>query len=170
MPIPSKKPGSTGNNAAAAKPRAAAPGVTLWQVRAPSLIYTSSQGKAHLESGVTASSDQGTMKSQVLDVFLAPAGAPPKPAANANTARPLDHVVAQGGVTITQGTMEAKSDQALYSAADGKFVLSGGRPQITDGSGNTTAGRSLTFYTASDTISVDSENGTRTLTKHRVEK
>jgi hypothetical protein len=28
----------------------------------------------------------------------------------------------------------------------------------------------LTFYLADDTIIVDSENGSRTLTKHRVEK
>ena len=163
VPIPGKKlvpspPGSAG--------------VTLWQIRAPSLTYTNSQGKARLEGGVMANSDQATMKSQTLDLFLAPADAISSGPASSRTrlARSLDHVLAQGGVTITQGVIEAKSDQALYSAADGKFVLSGGEPSITDGSGNTTSGRSLTFYTASDTISVDSEQGSRTLTKHRVEK
>src|SRR5256885_9938435 len=34
----------------------------------------------------------------------------------------------------------------------------------------TTTGRQLTFFLADDTIIVDSENGSRTLTRHRVEK
>jgi LPS export ABC transporter protein LptC len=178
VPSLSGKPPSTRGTR---KPGAASSSVmTLWQVRAPSLTYTSSQDKAHLEGGVTASSDQGTLQSKTLDVFLAPpgpAGPPTGSSSGATAARSLDHILAQGGVMITQGIepgsqgqIQARAEQAQYSAAEGKFVLSGGQPTITDGSGNTTTGRSLTFYVASDTISVDSEQGTRTLTKHRVEK
>jgi lipopolysaccharide export system protein LptA len=173
VPVPGRKSAPAPSRLAATPaPPAAAPEPTLWQVRAPSLAYTSGEGKAHLEGGVTATSAQGTMKSQTLDVFLAATSSVPNApiAANGSAARALDHVLAQGGVTVTQGAMQGKSDQALYSAADGKFVLSGGQPTITDSSGNTTTGRSLTFYVASDTISVDSEQGSRTLTKHRVEK
>jgi len=49
-------------------------------------------------------------------------------------------------------------------------VMSGGTPTIFDGSAGTTTGRQLTFFLASDTIIVDSENGSRTLTKHRVDR
>jgi lipopolysaccharide export system protein LptA len=62
------------------------------------------------------------------------------------------------------------AEQAEYTAADGKFVLSGGQPTLTDAARDTTTGHSLTFYVASDTILIDSQEGSRTLTKHRVEK
>ena len=45
---------------------------TLWQIRSTSLTYLSDQGQAHLEGGVVASSDQGSLESRSLDVFLAP--------------------------------------------------------------------------------------------------
>jgi lipopolysaccharide export system protein LptA len=84
--------------------------------------------------------------------------------------RQLDHALALGDVTVTQGDKRATGERADYTAADEKFVMSGGKPTFTDAENNTTTGRSLTFYRASDTILVDSEAGSRTLTKHRVEK
>jgi hypothetical protein len=48
--------------------------------------------------------------------------------------------------------------------------MSGGTPTIFDGAEGTTTGRQLTFFLADDTIIVDSENGSRILTRHRVEK
>jgi lipopolysaccharide export system protein LptA len=156
-------------------------GPTLWQIRAPTLTYWGDTGKAHLESGVTADSQQGSMQSRTLDVFLTPA-APPKPtSATPASAKPtgqqppsegrqLDHALALGGVTVRQGDRRGTADQAEYTASDGKFVLSGGRPTIIDASADTTTGHSLTFFVANDTILIDSQEGSRTLTKHRVEK
>ena len=152
---------------------AAAP--TLWKVHAPELTYWNEQGKAHLEGGVLASSDQGSLESRTLDIYLAPAASS---SANsvANSAAPqaptgqLSRVVALGNVIVRQGDRRGMAEQAEYTAADGKFVLSGGKPTITDDSSNTATGRSLTFFVASDTILIDSREGSRTLTKHRVEK
>jgi hypothetical protein len=48
--------------------------------------------------------------------------------------------------------------------------MSGGNPTLFDGSQGTTKGRQLTFFLADDTIIVDSEKGSRTLTKHQVQK
>ena len=120
------------------------------------------------------------MNSQTLDVFLTPGPAvPPGPqAAQVSTtttaapsgARQLDHALALGGVTVRQGDRQGKAEQAEYTAADGKFVLSGGNPIITDASSDTTTGHSLTFFVANDTILIDSQEGSRTLTRHRVEK
>jgi hypothetical protein len=47
--------------------------------------------------------------------------------------------------------------------------MSGGNPAIYDAAEGTTTGRQLTFFLADDTIIVDSETGSRTLTKHRVD-
>jgi len=83
----------------------------------------------------------------------------------------LTRLLAQGHVVILQGDRGATAEQAEYTAADQKFVLSGGHPTITDPqTGTITTGASLTFFVASDTISIDSQNGLRTLTKHRVAK
>jgi lipopolysaccharide export system protein LptA len=162
-------------------------GPTLWKIRAPILTYWADQGKAHLGGGVVASSDQGTLHSQTLDVYLgqsldrpasvrtsagAPTGSPEQSPSltSLGGGRQLERVVARGGVVVEQGGRHGMADQAEYTASDGKFVLSGGKPTVTDGSSNTATGSSLTFYVASDTILIDSQQGSRTLTKHKVEK
>jgi lipopolysaccharide export system protein LptA len=151
-------------------------GPTLWQIRAPELTYWSDSGKAHLERGVTASSQQGSLRSPTLDVFLAPAqGSQPGSAAtgdgaaSATAGRQLDRALALGGVVVTQADRRGTAEQAEYTAADGRFVLSGGKPTLTDGSSDTTTGHSLTFFVANDTILIDSKESSRTLTRHRVE-
>ncbi len=151
-------------------------GPALWKVVAPILTYWGGQGRAHLEGGVTASSAQGSLESRTLDVFLDPAAPPQAAAANsaaraqAPGGRQLSRVLAQGNAVVRQGLRRGSAEQAEYTAADGKFVLSGGQPALTDESSNTTTGHSLTFFVASDTILIDSREGSRTLTKHRIEK
>lgn len=158
------------------RPTSSPSGVTLWQIRAPSLTYWGNEGKAHLEGGVTASSDQGSLESRTLDAFLSPSpGASDQPSGGvrhpaASGGQQLTRVLAQGRVLVRQGDRRGSADQAEYTAVDQKFVLSGGEPTLTDAATNTTTGRSLTFFVASDTILIDSQEGLRTLTKHRVEK
>ncbi|MGA9179472.1 MAG: hypothetical protein WB117_00795, partial [Candidatus Acidiferrales bacterium] len=82
----------------------------------------------------------------------------------------LQRALALGGVTVRQGDRVGTAEQAEYTAADGKFVLSGGHPTIIDAASDATTGHSLTFFVANDTILIDSQDGSRTLTKHRVEK
>jgi hypothetical protein len=85
-------------------------------------------------------------------------------------AQQISRAVGTGGVTVEEGDRKATAERGEYTAASGKFVMSGGNPTLYDGSAGTTIGRQLTFFLADDTIIVDSENGSRTLTKHRVEK
>ncbi len=72
-------------------------------------------------------------------------------------ARQLDRALATGGVVVQQGDRRGTAEQAEYTATDGKFVLSGGKPTLTDASSDTTTGHSLTFFVANDTILIDSE-------------
>ena len=171
-PFPSA-PGKAGSPAS---------GPTLWKILAPSLTYLSDQGKAHLEGGVIASSSQGSLESRTLDVFLDPSapageaggGSPGPRTPVAIPAGPgggqLNRVLALGNVVVRQGDRRGMADQAEYTASDGKFVLSGGQPTLADAASDTTTGHSLTFFVANDTILIDSQEGSRTLTKHRVEK
>jgi len=146
-------------NSAKAKSKVTAPAV--WQVRAPQAAYSGDAGKVELTGGVTAQSSQGSISSQTLTLFLSTA---------ANRQQKLERAVAEGGVRIEQNGRIGTAERGEYVARDGKFVLSGGKPALFDGSGNTTTGRELTFFLASDTILVDSQKGPRTITKHRVEK
>jgi lipopolysaccharide export system protein LptA len=73
-------------------------------------------------------------------------------------------------VVVEEGDRRATADTGVYTAQDQKFVLSGGDPTLYDATEGTTKGRELTFYIADDTIIVDSGNGLRTLTRHRVQR
>jgi lipopolysaccharide export system protein LptA len=141
---------------------------TLWKITAPSLIYWNDQGRAHLEGGVVARSDQGSLTSHTLEAFLE--ALPATKGAAASGARELSRVLAEGNVVVREGDRRGTAERAEYTAADGKFVLSGGQPTLANAASDTTTGHSLTFFVANDTILVDSEEGLRTVTKHRVEK
>lgn len=172
--------------AAAANGNAQSAAPILWKVRAPLMTYLSNTGRAHLEEGVRADSPNESLQSRTLDLFLTPAEPANAPSATAPSGKPpvnprvpvgasqkgrqLDHAIALGNVKVREKDRLGTSERADYTAADEKFVLSGGQPTLTDGSNDTTTGRSLTFFRASDTILIDSESGSRTLTKHRVEK
>ena len=151
---------------------------TVWVIHAPSLTYWDDQSKARLEGGVTATSQQGELTSKTLDAYLGPAppatgskgSAAPNGASASSAGRQLTRIVAQGQVVVRQGDRRGTAQEAIYTAADQKFVLSGGEPTIIDANSDTTTGHSLTFFVANDTILIDSQEGLRTLTKHRVEK
>ena len=84
--------------------------------------------------------------------------------------RRLVRATALGHVLVDQEDRHGTGDRGEYVAAEGKFVLSGGPPVVHDDSGNSTTGRELTLFFADDKILVDSADGLRTLTMHRVEK
>jgi len=149
----------------------------LWHVSAGTLTYSDTESRAHLEKNVVAQSVDQKMRAPAVDLYFtrsvktasAPAGAASvtKPSGGLQQ---ISRAVGTGGVTVEQGIRKATAERGEYSAADGKFVMSGGNPTIFDASEGTTTGRQLTFFLADDTIIVDSENGSRTLTKHLVEK
>ncbi len=151
--------------------------VKLWHVTAGALTYSDTESRAHLEKNVVAKSPDQEIRAPLMDLYFTrsekSASVPGGTAASAATpsgTQQISRAVTSGGVIVEQGTRRATAERGEYTAADGKFVMSGGNPTIFDASEGTTTGRQLTFFLADDTIIVDSENGSRTLTKHRVEK
>jgi lipopolysaccharide export system protein LptA len=150
---------------------------SLWHVAANSLAYQELESRAHLEGHVTVQSEGQRIRSEVLDLYFtrartvanAAAASEKLPSAPAG-AQQISRAVGDGGVIVEEQGRKATAEHAEYTAAEGKFVMSGGKPTLFDGTQGTTTGRQLTFFLADDTIIVDSENGSRTLTKHRVEK
>jgi len=159
---------SSSPNSAAPSPSSKA---KLWHVTSGFLTYLDGESRAHLEKDVVAQSSDQTMRAPTVDLYFtrpAPAGA--NATGVSSGPQQISSALGTGGVSVEQGARRATAERGEYSAAGGKFVMSGGNPVIYDASEGTTTGRQLTFFLADDTIIVDSESGSRTLTKHRVEK
>jgi lipopolysaccharide export system protein LptA len=152
----------------------------LWHVTAGTLTYRDAESRAHLEKNVVAQSAEQKMRGAAVDLYFTRAEKPNAPNANVTNgsapasppvgARQISRAVGTGGVIVEQGARKATAERGEYSATDGKFVMSGGNPTIYDAAEGTTTGHQLTFFLADDTIIVDSETGSRTLTKHRVDR
>jgi lipopolysaccharide export system protein LptA len=150
---------------------------TLWHVSSGTLNYRDAESRALLEKNVVVKSTEQTMRGPALELYFTrgtQAGANGTNGSNSatgqGTAQQISRAVGTGGVVVEQAQRKATAERGEYTAADGKFVMSGGTPTLSDAAEGTTTGRQLTFFLADDTIIVDSENGSRTLTKHRVEK
>jgi lipopolysaccharide export system protein LptA len=149
---------------------------SLWHIASDTLTYLDLENRAHLEGNVVVQSEAQRMRSDLLDLYFTHAnttGAAEKGsngAPGATGAQQISRAVGTGGVVVDEQTRKATAERAEYTAADGKFVMSGGNPTLFDGAQGTTTGRQLTFFLADDTIIVDSEKGSRTLTKHQVQK
>ena len=172
-------PAGSATNAAKPKPP------VLWHAQSAKLTYWDQENRARLEQNVVVQSPDEKITSALLDLYFTRANVAGSGAvvtsANSNGssnggpaslsgAQQISRAVATGNVTVQQGERRATAEHGEYTAADGKFVMSGGTPTIFDASEGTTTGHQLTFFLADATIIVDSENGSRTLTKHRVEK
>jgi lipopolysaccharide export system protein LptA len=138
-----------------------------------------------MDGGCTAESRDGTITGQACDLFFAPSAKPevsgsaPQTATKAPSGSPqttpgatqrLDHAIFIGNVVVHSEDRRAVGERGEYDSATSKFVISGGKPTLYDGSGTSTTGRQLTFLIADDTILVESEEGTRTLTRYQVKK
>ncbi len=150
----------------------------LWHVTAGSLVYSDTENHAHLEKNVIAQSVDQKMRAPIVDLYFtrtatatATSGGTAPESKTSSQAGPqqISKVVGTGGVIVEEAARKAVADRGVYTASDGKFVMSGGNPTLYDGAAGNTSGRQLTFFLADDTIIVDSENGSRILTKHRVD-
>jgi lipopolysaccharide export system protein LptA len=139
----------------------------LWHIFASNLTYWDKENRAHLEKDVTVQSTDQKIHCAAMEIYFTRGNSGN---GNAPGTQQISRAVGTGGVTVEQGLRRATADRGEYTASEGKFVMSGGTPTIFDASEGTTTGRQLTFFSADATIIVDSENGSRTLTKHRVER
>lgn len=144
-----------------------AKGAAIWHVSSGTLTYWDAENRAHLEKNVVVQSADERMRGPVLDLYFTRDG---NAKSGSEGAAQISKAVATGGVVVEQGDRRGTAERGVYTAEDKKFVLSGGTPTLYDAEEGATTGRELTFNIADDTIIVDSGNGTRTLTKHRVQR
>jgi len=131
------------------------------------LNYTDAERRIVLDGGVTAKGSDTTMTGQKMTVFLLPRNATPA-TAGPGTPGQVDRIVAEHDVAITQPTRHATGDRLVYTAADAKFVLTGGPPSIFDAERGKITGDSLTFYRHDDRVLVEGREASPTVTKTQV--
>jgi lipopolysaccharide export system protein LptA len=151
--------------------------ITPVHVTSDSLTYTDNERRAHFEGNAVAQSPDVTITARKMDAFFRP-----RQESEKNTERPattasnklesksaqLDHIVADDHVIITQPTRHGNGDKLVYTAADDKFVLTGGPPSIFDAEHGKITGVSLTFYKRDDRVLVEGNNLSPTVTHTRV--
>ncbi|MBZ5661970.1 MAG: LPS export ABC transporter periplasmic protein LptC [Acidobacteriia bacterium] len=149
---PDKNSSKAGNSAA-----------SLGHVWGGLLTYWDQESRARIEQNARVDSEQGSIQANQIDLIFSGSDA-----ASAN--KQLSRAVATGNVAVRQEDRRGTSNRAEYTASEGKFVLSEGNPTLYSSTGDTTTGRQLTFFFADDRIVVDSADGSKTVTLHRVEK
>ncbi len=112
------------------------------------------------EGSVEAEGDFGRLTSQALEIRVTAPG-------HRGSSR-VERIVALGNVRIIQSGRRGKSERAEYFPLDGTIVLSGGTPMLEDEELGTVTGAALTFKNAGASITVESKEGKRTLSKHQL--
>ncbi|HTD23787.1 MAG TPA: LptA/OstA family protein [Terriglobales bacterium] len=138
------------------------------------LNYADDQRKARYEGEVFLLSNDGTMKSDHLDIYLTPgesAKGAPSPGAQSQGASQIDHAIAEGNVFVQQPARTAQGEKLVYTTADSKYVLTGTsstQPSLYDAERGTVHGDSVTFYSQDDRVLVESSSSVRAVTQTRV--
>jgi lipopolysaccharide export system protein LptA len=156
--------------------------VTPLHITSARLKYVDAERTIFLDGGVTAKTADATMTGEQMTVFLRarsqsqgqPASAS-QLASRLATPGQLDHIIAEHSVVITQPTRKATGDRLVYTAADDKFVLTGGAdgksnelPSIFDAEQGKITGDSLTFYRHDDRVLVEGKETSPTVTRTHV--
>ena len=156
-------------------PKKTAPGTSPVAITANLLTYADSERRAHYETGVLAKGADFSASAKTMDVYLLPrsqtSSQTPSHQSLAGTfAGPgqLDRMVALGDVIIHQPKRRAEGQKLVYTAADDKFVLTGGPPSIFDAEQGKITGVSLTFFRRDDRVLVEGEASTPVVTQTRV--
>jgi len=141
--------------------------VTPVAITSAQLTYTDSERKAHFDGGVEAKGSDAIITSVQADVFLQPReqGSNNQPIEGPGK---IDHIIAREHVVMTQPTRRGTGDNLVYTAADDKFVLTGGPPSIFDAERGRTTGVSLTFFRGDDRVLVEGNDTSPTVTHTRV--
>ncbi|HSS96813.1 MAG TPA: LPS export ABC transporter periplasmic protein LptC [Terriglobales bacterium] len=135
-------------------------------VNSTHLAYTDNERKAHFDGNVVAKWTDLTITSRTMDIFLQAHSE--TPSTSANGLGKLDRVVASDQVVINQPKRQGTGDQLVYTAADDKFVLTGGPPSIFDAEQGKITGVSLTLFRHDDRVLVEGNAASPVVTQTRV--
>jgi lipopolysaccharide export system protein LptA len=129
------------------------------------LTYADDDRQAHFEGDVVAKSADLTITAKKIDAFLETRGISNPSLSGAGK---LDKIVAAEQVIVTQPNRRASGDLLIYTAADDKFVMTGGPPSIFDAEHGKITGVSLTFFRHDDRVLIEGNTSSPTVTQTQV--
>jgi len=141
------------------------------------LTYADEQRKAHYERRVIARSADATLTGDKVDVFLQASSQSAMPATPTNSSSSsssvlggsqLEKIIGDGHIVLVQPSRRAEGDHIVYTAADAKFILTGGPPCIFDAEHGKVTGDSLTFYKRDDRVFVQGNGQSPAVTQTKV--
>src|SRR5215471_3807990 len=162
-----EKPSPSASNAPVKGKAGIRSGASPIRITAPKLTYMDSERVARYEGGVAAKGDQFTASAKTADAYLLPAGQNSRNRSAPGAAQ-LDKIVAAGDVIVQQPNRKAQGQELVYTAAEDKFVMTGGPPSIFDAEQGKITGVSLTFFRRDDRVLVEGGASTSAVTTTRV--
>lgn len=161
---------------------------SIFRVVSERLLYSDAERKASFLHHVEVISSSGQLFADHADIFLAPAApsganralsAQKKKAENLPSGRnsvaqsSVERIVASGNVRLVQPGRSATGARLVYTASDGRFVLTGDdskEPEVTDVDRGTVTGQILTFSSQQQAIIVGGTSAHTTITRTRIQK
>jgi lipopolysaccharide export system protein LptA len=141
------------------------------RLQSRTLLYSDNDHKAVFSGAVVAQTSSGQVHSNFMDVYFAPA-AGAQPAGKTPQSSQVSRIVARGAVELLQPGRKGTGEELTYTAADGKFVLTGSSatpPRLTDQVRGTVTGNALIFNDRDDSVEVSGGEG-KAVTQTRVAK
>jgi lipopolysaccharide export system protein LptA len=158
------------------------------RVHSQTLFYSDAERRADFQGTVTAQDPDGVIRADQTQVYLvpsqkSPAGSTPHAELTSGQTGPnsraqtpaqtqIDHIVATGHVVITQPGRKGVGEKLVYTADDGRYVLTGtpgNPPHVYDQIKGTTSGATLIFNSQDDSVVV-SGGQSRAVTDTRTPK
>ena len=129
------------------------------QVSSQTLLYSDKDRRADFHGAVTMEQVDGVVHTDDGQVFLKPEGTAKKGGAQESSRQnsQIARIVAQGHVVFTQPGRKGEGDKLVYTADDGRYVLTGrpdALPRLWDSTHGTTTGVALLFNTQDDSVEV----------------
>jgi lipopolysaccharide export system protein LptA len=168
-PSSSQGPAAANSTTTRANPPARTPSVVRLQSR--TLFYAENDHKAVFSGAVVAQTSSGLLHANFMDVYFTPA-ANAQPPGKTQPSSQVSKIVARGAVELQQPGRKGTGDQLTYTAADGKFLLTGtstAPPRLIDQVRGTVTGNALIFNDRDDSVVV-SGGASKAVTQTRVAK
>lgn len=126
--------------------------VSAVRVSSETLFYSDVERRGDFRGDVTAQDPDGTIHADEAEIYLSPT---PKPGKNQQAQ--LERIVASGHIVITQPGRKGVGERLVYTADDGRYVLSGlpeHPPYLEDATKGRTFGDTLIFNSQNDSVVV----------------
>ena len=137
---------------------------SIVRIHSRTLDYSDADRRGDFRGAVVAEDPDGVIHSDLAQVYLTPklpGGPKPEKQSSEKPAQQdssqIDHIVATGNVVMTQPGRRATGAKLVYTADDGKYVLTGtpgNLPHVYDQVKGTTTGAQLIFNSQDDSVVV----------------